>query len=309
LFRRFANDLPSDGRTVVVTRGRRQEDPEVGRDSTSRAALTTYLVLTFSLSGTFYWLIIAAGGLERAGVYPFALMWSPAISAIVTQLLFAGTLSGLGWRLPAARWAALAYLLPIVYGSVAYGMVWLTGLGGLDMTKAPPSPLTFVLLGTLSSLISATGEEIGWRGYLVPALARRMSLVGIATLSGGIWAAWHIPLVVFGNYNAGTPKWYAVICFTISVVSLSLPLAWLRLRSGSLWPAALLHASHNLYIKHFFDDVTVNTAATHWFTTEFGVALTITISLTAWLFWRVGGHTLAPTRAAPSMFSQSESRE
>ena len=70
------------------------------------------------------------------------------------------------------------------------------------------------------------------------------------------------------------------------VVALSFPLAWLRLRSGSFWPAALLHASHNLFIQAFLDSVTVDTGSTYWFTTEFGAALAIAVSVTAWIFWR-----------------------
>jgi membrane protease YdiL (CAAX protease family) len=70
------------------------------------------------------------------------------------------------------------------------------------------------------------------------------------------------------------------------VVSLAFPLAWLRLRSGSVWPCALLHASHNLFIQAFLDRVTVDTGITRWLTTEFGAALALTVGITAWLFWR-----------------------
>ena len=52
-------------------------------------------------------------------------------------------------------------------------------------------------------------------------------------MSGAIWAAWHAPLIAFADYNAGTATWYALLCFTVMVISLALPLAWLRLRSGS----------------------------------------------------------------------------
>jgi hypothetical protein len=73
------------------------------------------------------------------------------------------------------------------------------------------------------------------------------------------------------------------------VISLAIPLAWLRLRSASVWPAALLHASHNLFVQGFFDRVTVDTGRTRWLTTEFGAALAVTIGVTAWLFWRARG--------------------
>ena len=95
-----------------------------------------------------------------------------------------------------------------------------------------------------------------------------------------------VPLIVFADYNGGTPAWYSVLCFVVMVVSLGVPFAWLRLRSGSVWPAAILHASHNLFVQGFFDRVTVDTGPTRWLTGEFGAALALAIVGTAWLFWR-----------------------
>ena len=252
-----------------------------------RAELAAFLGLTFALSAAGYGLIVAAGGVAHAGGYILVLMWSPAVGALATQLIFHRTWRGLGWRLPALRWLALGYFLPLAYAVVAYGTVWLAGLGGFDLTRAPRNPLTFIFVGTLVSLVTATGEELGWRGYLVPVLGRTMSLGRVAVLTGVIWAAWHVPLIAFADYNAGTSMWYAVLCFAIGVVALSLPMAWLRLRSGSVWPPALLHASHNLYVQGFFDRVTVDTGPTRWLTGEFGAMLPIAICAIAWLFWRV----------------------
>jgi membrane protease YdiL (CAAX protease family) len=275
------------------------------RTDDTHSALTTFLVLTFALSAIFWWLIIDAGSLgARGGLYVLALMWCPGVSALVTRLVFQHDLRGEGWGLGAPRWAAIAYLLPLAYATVAYGAVWILGLGGVDLSRFTTGTLTFVVLGSIQSLISATGEELGWRGFLVPTLARRMSFGRLAVLSGVIWAVWHFPLIIFADYNSGTATWYSLLCFTLMVVALAVALAWLRLRSGSVWPAALLHASHNLYVQGFFDRVTVDTGPTPWLTSEFGAALAITIGITAWLFWRArsgllasGGPVTTPTPA------------
>jgi membrane protease YdiL (CAAX protease family) len=219
-------------------------------------------------------------------MYVLGLMWCPGLSALVTRLVFQRDLRGEGWRLGAPRWAALAYLLPLGYATAAYGLVWLAGLGGVDLGRFQTGVGTFVVLGSLQSLLSATGEELGWRGFLVPTLARSMSFGRVALLSGAIWAGWHFPLIIFADYNGGTPAWYSVLCFAVMVVSLAVPMAWLRLRSGSVWPAAILHASHNLFVQGFFDRVTVDTGPTRWLTSEFGAALAITLGATAWIFWR-----------------------
>ncbi len=260
--------------------------------SISRPALTTFLCLTLALSAVWWWLGIS--GRMAEGPYIFLLMWSPGTSAIVTRLIFQRNLRGQGWRPGAPRWLALGYFLPVAYAIVAYGAVWGAGLGGVDLARFTTPIATFVFLGTAQSVLAATGEEIGWRGFLVPALAERFSLAKTAIISGVIWSAWHYPLIIGANYNAGTATWWALLCFTVMVIGLSFPLAWMRLRSGSFWPAALFHASHNLFIQSFLDRVTVDTGSTLWLTTEFGAALAVTVGVTAWLFWRRRDQVVAP---------------
>ena len=261
----------------------------------TRAQLTTFLGLTFGLSAVLYGLIISAGSLgARGGMYVLALMWSPGVSALVTRLIFQRNLRGQGWRPGSIRWLALAYVLPLGYAGVAYCLVWLAGLGSVDLGRFRESVPTFLVVGSLQSLLSATGEELGWRGFLVPTLARSMSFTRTALVSGAIWAGWHVPLIVFADYNAGAPAWYSVICFVIMVLGVSFPFAWLRLRSGSFWPAAILHATHNLFVQAFFDRVTVDTGPTEWFVSEFGAALAVTAVVTALVFWRAREAVASP---------------
>src|SRR5690349_3781003 len=202
--------------------------------SHGRQELTTYLALTFALSGLFYWLIISAGSLgAKGGLYVFALMWCPGVSALVTRLIFQRNVRGEGWRPGSPRWLALAYLLPLGYAALAYGAVWLTGLGVVDLGRFKTGVALFLVVGSLQSLLSATGEELGWRGFLVPTLAKTMSYERTALVSGAIWAAWHVPLIIGADYNNGAPAWYSVLCFVAMVVAMGFPFAWLRLRSGS----------------------------------------------------------------------------
>jgi len=104
-------------------------------------------------------------------------------------------------------------------------------------------------------------------------------------LSGIIWAVWHSPLLLFADYNAGTSRGYAMGCFTVMILATSFIFAWLRLKSESLWPPAVLHASHNLFIQTVFDNMVRDTGKTLWYTTEFGVALAVVTSAFAVYFW------------------------
>lgn len=103
----------------------------------------------------------------------------------------------------------------------------------------------------------------------------------IGIISGLMWAAYHYPILLFGDYNAGGPAWFGLTCFTLMVVADSFILAWLVIRSGSLWPAAIFHASHNLFIQSIFTPLTKGTSVTKYIIDEFGVGLVITITVAA----------------------------
>ena len=72
--------------------------------------------------------------------------------------------------------------------------------------------------GLVKSIANALGEEIGWRGFLVPELFKTTGLTGTALFSGVVWALWHYPVLIGADYNAGTPTWYGLTCFTVAVL-------------------------------------------------------------------------------------------
>jgi len=248
--------------------------------------VVTFLLLTFALSLVWYYLIISTGSLSGGGGwYPVALMWCPGIAALVTSLIYRKSLRGLGWSWGRTRYQVSAYLLPIGYGLVVYGAVWLLGLGGIDDSFSR-NWWSWLLFGTLLNCFAALGEEIGWRGFLVGRLAGQMSFTNISLVSGAIWAVWHMPLILFADYNAGAPGWYSLLCFTAMVIASSFIYTWLRLKSGSVWTAMFLHASHNFWIQGFYDPLITDQGMTKYLTGEFGAGLVIVFVLLAYLFWR-----------------------
>jgi len=240
-------------------------------------------------------------------------MWAPALAAFACCAIYRIPLSFLGFHWPGGRAMAWGYLLPVAYATTAYFLVWVTGLAPADFAGfarasqkslqigAGAGELNAILImtfGVLQSAVSATGEEIGWRGFLVPVLAQRLNFTGVALVSGAIWALWHYPLILFGTYNSAAPKWVALLCFTIMILATGAMAAWLRLKSGSVWPAALLHACHNAVIQWLFDSMTVETGRAAWFAGEFGIALAVISILFAIPIWRNGAVTLALSHRA-----------
>ncbi len=143
-------------------------------------------------------------------------------------------------------------------------------------------------MGTITSIIGGVlGEEIGWRGFLVPQTSKITSFSKVAILTGTIWAIWHFPLMIFANYNAGIPLWYSLPMFTVAVIGLSTILAWFRLRSGSIWPPILLHASSNLYVQNLFDPLTMETGIARYFVGETGILFAGCLLVFAYITWKM----------------------
>jgi uncharacterized protein len=279
--------------------------PDAGalpRDS----AIGTFLVLTFAFSAVFYALILISGRVGGgAGRYVTGLMWCPGLAALLTCRIHGIPITALGWRWAGFRYQAASYVLPAAYSLVAYAVIWGTGLGSLPNPTflresidavgigAMPSWAAVMLMvvltavyGFIRSCGNALGEEIGWRGFLAPHLVRTRGFTGASLITGCIWAAWHYPVLLFADYNLGTPGWYAVSCFTLMVIGLSVIYTWFRLRTGSLWTATFLHASHNLFIQAIFTPLTSDTGPTRYAIDEFGFVLPLVIGATAVWFWR-----------------------
>lgn len=82
---------------------------------------------------------------------------------------------------------------------------------------------------------------------------------------------------------------YGMACFTVMVVGISFVFAWMRLASGSLWTAMLLHASHNLFIQGIFDPLTRDTGRTEFVIGEFVIGLAVAGVVVAFFSWRRRG--------------------
>lgn len=274
-------------------------------NSKAKKKIFTFLLITLALSSIFYYAILSAGTLEvSGGVYVLGLMWCPGISGILTQLIYERTLKGMGWKPGKFKYLFLAYTIPLAYCLVVYGITWITGLGGVPnptfldgvsqsfwaskygMTAGTAIYLVILAtLGVLTGLISGLGEEIGWRGLFVPELAKVMSFPKAMLVSGAVWTLWHFPLLFFADYSMpGIPKWYAGLMFAVMVLGISFVFGWLRLKSGSFWPAAMLHASHNLFVQAIFTPLTIQNSTTPFIIDEFGIGLAIAGVILAVIF-------------------------
>lgn len=100
-----------------------------------------------------------------------------------------------------------------------------------------------LLIAPLINSIAAFGEEWGWRGWLLPRLMP-LGTSRALLVSGVIWGAWHAPLTLRG-YNYPQLGAWAAPMFVVFCVAYGALLGWLRLRSGSIWPAVIGHGALN----------------------------------------------------------------
>ena len=273
------------------------------RSEHARADLGIFFALLLIASGA----LTAFALLSGFGGALSLLMWSVGLSAMAALKLTGRRLSELGWQWGAAKYHVVALALPAAYCTITYGVAALIGL----IRFAPAEKLNafvaaahtaflgplwgvigaFAVIasaGFLQTMTNALGEEIGWRGFLVPRLVGLWGFAGGALAVGVVWSAWHMPLILLGNYNSGGAIPFELTSFAVMVVAMSGPIAWLRLRAQSLWPCASFHASHNLLVQGIFDPLTVRGPNGITMVGEFGIVMAIVVLLASIPFWVLG---------------------
>jgi membrane protease YdiL (CAAX protease family) len=248
------------------------------RTSQARRGLIIFFALLIPFTALFQWLMIT-----RGGIWVLPLMLLPAAASVVARLAQGEGFRDVSFRLGRRSWKALLYawLFPVVLGFIAYGTAWGTGLAEFVPPAEvfgrtfPPliaftlSLLPILTIAMLQTALPVAGEEIGWRGFMLT----RLIDAGVPyplLASGLIWALWHLPLILAGVYAAGTSPLLASLLFLIGTTSAGHVLAILRLRTGSIWPAILLHSTWNPIIQGPFDWATTGPAARLW-TGESGI--------------------------------------
>lgn len=231
----------------------------------------------------------------------YGLHGTPGLAACLTTLITRGRWCdlGLGWG-GTHRYLLGVFTLPFVFAGVVYATVWVTGLGAFDDHRllaalarlglrnvSPAVALVLVPLGVAFSCLSTLGEELGWRGLLAPRLVELEGVTKASLLTGLVWSLWHYPLmiVLLPRHRPEPPLWYAMICFTLSVTAIAWIYTWLRLRSGSVWPAVVLHSA-SASAQEIFEGLTRNTGSTPYLTFEYGIGFTIVIVALVLIGWK-----------------------
>jgi membrane protease YdiL (CAAX protease family) len=208
-----------------------------------------------------------------AYVLMIGLMFAPLMANVVTRLVthegWSNTLLRpnfrRGWRFYLAAW--FLPVLATILGALIYFLLFRSrfdpSMTSLRETGAIPKDVNagmffisqvgmiLAVAAPLNVLLGGFGEEFGWRAYLLPKLMPLGSRKAVL-LVGVIHAVWHFPFILQG-WQYGFGYWGApvvgALVYVPFVLYLNVFLSWVTLRSGSVWPAALGHATINASLR------------------------------------------------------------
>ncbi|MFC3749432.1 type II CAAX prenyl endopeptidase Rce1 family protein [Paenibacillus sp. GCM10012306] len=243
-------------------------------------------------------LVLAVGFSLVPGMNGFLYMMTPAFSVLLMMLVVTRDgYSRAGWgslglnKLGRKGWA-FALLVPVIPVVLGYGIVLLTGLSKLFIPADFQGiswkvfPIVLVVLYVKATIMESMGEELGWRGYLLPrmlGLGKKKAML----LNGLVHGIWHFPIIInTAQYHAGEKLWI-ILPFTVaSTVFLAPVIGTLRLRTGSVWTASMLHTSHNLFCLIMTSLFVSQSAASSVIAGDMGLVVVIFYAALTFYLWR-----------------------
>lgn len=246
-------------------------------------AVTVFTVLAIGLA----WVVALPLWLSGEGLAtPFfqlialGMMYTPTIATLVVVLFVARPRSiprllGLAPLRPLGRTlglcalalvgfpllAFLSMLLGQAMGLIELDLVDLTGLAAImtasgvdgvgrdELTTIALVQLLTLPLSIIIGSLAAFGEELGWRGWLLPNLLPLGTWPALL-ISGAMWGVWHAPLILLG-YNYQRTDLVGLLLMVGWCMLLGVVIGWLRLRSASVWPAVIAHGAVNASVTAF----------------------------------------------------------
>jgi membrane protease YdiL (CAAX protease family) len=224
-------------------------------------------------------------------------MFTPTLAGVLMMLVVTrdgytkAAWRALGLHRAGLRWWGFALLGPLVLMAGVYAIVWLIGVGNPAMPEGftPVALLLEIVASLVISTLFAIGEEIGFRGYLLPRLMH-LGTGRALVLAGLMFGSWHFPLMLLTPVYPILGSWLFVgPIILVTLAAAGVFYGSLRLSSDSVWPSTLAHGAINSSFKLFgMITVTASPVLLEYLVTERGVITMIATVLSAiWLISRL----------------------
>lgn len=190
----------------------------------------------------------------------------------------------LGLRHLGLRSWPVAIALPILIVLVIpWGIATLLGFASFTgFDPSVPDWLVNTVIGFALVTFLALGEEIGWRGYLLPRMQQLMPKRHAALAVGFIHGLFHLPLILLTTtYNDVGNRALVSVTVVTAITAAGVLYAWLRDRSGSVWPVAIAHSAVNTVIDGAFLFAVVSPVPLAYTATESGIVTLLAITVAA----------------------------
>jgi membrane protease YdiL (CAAX protease family) len=212
--------------------------------------IAAYLSLTYGLALTI------ALALPDANINRLLSVMVPVVTVTILTFTYfkkgerRSLWGGLGLNRLGLRTWLPALFLPFLLCGAAYGSALLIGAGELadvDITAAAVPDWILNLVVSLAVMtVVILGEEIGWRGFLLPRVQELTDKRRAAVVTGFMHGLFHLPLIcIASTYDTGGSRWIVAPAAVVTITAGGVFYAWLRDRSGSIWPVAVAHNSVN----------------------------------------------------------------
>lgn len=226
-----------------------------------RGTVAVFLGVTFAVTwGLWLPLLVDArtapsGTLDAVPATFFIASVGPAVGAVAATWFAAGPAAVARWARRILRlrfggfWWFAALGMPALYYLIGFFTAAFAAGGWPDPaafgTTAKLPGLPWPLVALVWAATFGLGEEVGWRGWLLPALAERVTVFWASVLVAVVWIVWHAPAFFFNpTYQA---MGAGIVGWMLALVLGSFVLSWMT--AGARWsivPVVLWHAGFDL---------------------------------------------------------------
>lgn len=230
--------------------------------------------------------LIIASCFGMLKITPQVYMFAPSITLII--MFFVITRDGYlktGWsvlglhRTGKRQWL-FSIIVPLLCLSCAYLITWTTPYATpfVPEDASGVSVWMFAIKVTILlisyTLTSALGEELGWRGYLLPKLLP-LGWKKAVLLTGFIHAVFHIPIMMAGLYHSEGNPFIIYPFMIIQTIIGGVLFGYVRLKTNSVWPAAILHGAHNVFWAVYREFTQVHSSLAYYIGGENGLIMIV----------------------------------